>query len=206
MIPLLLIAALACAAVYGAFLTRAAPSMRRSAIKTAPLALGAVAAALAGAPALLIAGLGLSALGDLALSRDGEKAFLVGLGAFLAAHLAYVGLFAVSAEVGISGWRLAVCAALVAYSAGFYWRLQPRLGAMAAPVALYVAVIAVMGMSALFLDRPAVWIGALLFIASDSVLSLELFAWTDRPRVWAGRFIWVSYVAAQAAIGLGMMA
>jgi uncharacterized membrane protein YhhN len=76
---------------------------------------------------------------------------------------------------------------------------------MAAPVALYVAVIAVMGMAALFLDRPLVWIGALLFMASDSVLSLELFAWKDRPRPWTGRFIWTAYIAAQAGIGLGMM-
>lgn len=205
MIEALLIAALAAAAWYGASLTRTAPRMTRSVVKTVPLALGAVIAALVGGPALLIAGLALSALGDLALSRDGERAFLIGLGAFLAAHLAYIALFAVSAEVGISGWRLLACAGLVAYSAGFYWRLQPSLGPMAAPVALYVAVIAVMGMAALFLDRPLVWIGALLFMASDSVLSLELFAWKDRPRPWTGRFIWISYIGAQICIAAGFL-
>jgi uncharacterized membrane protein YhhN len=52
------------------------PSWRLSALKTLSTSLLAIIAWHMGGPALLVAGLTLSALGDLFLSRDGEKAFI----------------------------------------------------------------------------------------------------------------------------------
>ncbi len=199
------LAAAAAAAVYGLGMTGAPPSALRSVLKTVPLAAGAAAAWLAGAPGALVLGLGLSAAGDLALSRPGEGALKAGLGAFLAAHLAYIALFAGMAEAPLAGLRWIACGALVAYSGAFYWTIQPRLGGLSIPVAAYVAVIAVMGAASLFLDRPLVWIGAALFVASDSLLALELFVWSARRR-WSGQAVWWSYVAAQACIAGGVMA
>ena len=64
--------------------------MARSIRKSLPVALFAMAAVAEGAPVLLIAALALSAVGDFALSRPGSKAFLIGMIAFAAAHLAYI--------------------------------------------------------------------------------------------------------------------
>jgi uncharacterized membrane protein YhhN len=70
------------------------PSWRLSILKTLSTALLALIAWRMSGPALLVAGLALSALGDLFLSRDGEKAFISGLVSFLVAHVAYIVLFA----------------------------------------------------------------------------------------------------------------
>jgi uncharacterized membrane protein YhhN len=68
-------------------------SLLRSAVKTLAVALLGVLCILQQQPLLLVAALALSALGDWFLSRDGDKAFLFGLGSFLAAHVAYIALF-----------------------------------------------------------------------------------------------------------------
>ncbi len=81
-----------CAAGY-LFLTAQPPGILRSLAKTAAVALLALGGGLAGAPLLLVLALGLCALGDLFLSRDGESAFMAGVGAFAAGHLAYAALF-----------------------------------------------------------------------------------------------------------------
>ena len=80
-VPLLASATLAL--VYLLFLTDAAPSTLRSVVKTGAVALLAISAL--PVPLLALA-LGLSALGDLALSRDGDRAFLAGVAAFALAH------------------------------------------------------------------------------------------------------------------------
>lgn len=183
----------------------AAPSSLRSVVKTIPLAAGALAAWLAGAPAPLVAGLGLSAAGDLALSRPGERALRAGLAAFFAAHVAYVALFFGLAETPLTGWRLAAAGGAVAYAGAFYWIVQPRLGALSVPVAAYVAVIAAMAGTALFLDAPTAWLGAALFMVSDSVLALELFVWSARRR-WSGPIVWATYIAAQTCIAWAALA
>ena len=57
-------------------MTGNAASLLRSVVKTIPLLCFSLAAYLAGGPAFLVTGLFLSALGDLALSRRGDGAFL----------------------------------------------------------------------------------------------------------------------------------
>ncbi|HHL22192.1 MAG TPA: lysoplasmalogenase, partial [Aliiroseovarius sp.] len=94
--PALLAAGLVAALVYLVWVGRGA-SAGRSVLKTVPLAAFALWAWLADAPGLLVVALVLSALGDLALSRPGERAFLAGLVAFAFAHVAYVVLFSMLA-------------------------------------------------------------------------------------------------------------
>lgn len=193
------IAAAALAAGYGLTLLRAPTSLRRSMFKTAPVALLAAASALGDGPALLTAGLALSAIGDAALSREGDGAFRLGLGAFLLAHIAYIPLF----WNGAGGALYWVAAAVMAgYAAGAARWLWPHLGDMRPPVAVYMIAIAAMGVAALTAS-PLVMIGAILFVASDTVLAAETFVFKDAPRRWTPPVIWGAYAAAQILIYLG---
>lgn len=72
--------------------TGSRPSWTRSLHKALALAFFALAAWLAGAPALLVVALGLSVIGDFTLSRPGARAFLAGMLAFTLVHVAYIAL------------------------------------------------------------------------------------------------------------------
>ena len=91
---------------------------------------------------LIVAGLVLSAVGDLALIPRDRRSFLAGLVAFLLAHVVYTLAFAQHADplsLPPAGLLLIGLASLVLY---LYFR--PHLGRMKAPVAAYVAVITAM--------------------------------------------------------------
>jgi sterol desaturase/sphingolipid hydroxylase (fatty acid hydroxylase superfamily)/uncharacterized membrane protein YhhN len=130
------------------------------------------------AHALLVAALVASLAGDVALMVPGG--FLPGLVAFLLAHLAYVALFA--RGVGAMPSRGAA-AAVALHGLAMLAVLWPHLpGGLRAPVAAYVAVISAMGAQALgraLVRRDAASVataaGALLFVASDTVLALDRF-------------------------------
>lgn len=190
-----------------------AVSWKRSAIKTIPLAALAWLSFGEGGPWLLTAALALSVLGDLALAQeDDDRFFLAGLGAFLAAHIAYVALFATgSAGLAIlvaEPWRLAAALAICAFGIFMLIRLWPALdAAMRAPVMAYMLAIVAMGVAALTTRSPAVVAGAGLFIASDAILATERFLLgSNAPqRAATGPVIWITYIAAQIAITLGVL-
>lgn len=184
----------------------------RSVMKTAPVALFSLAALLSGAPWLLALGLALGAVGDFALSRKGEAAFMAGLGSFALAHLAYAVAFA-----GVEG-RLAFFdltalrwigfAALVIMAQSTVFWLLPHTGGLKRPVAAYVAIITAMGVAALHLPaaQGLAMLGAGLFVASDLVLSVELFRMEeDSPatRV-ASHLVWPLYWVGQGLILVGI--
>jgi len=112
----------------------------------------------------------------LMLPRD---AFVWGLVSFLVAHLFYIGAY-----VSRAGWQLnwLLLALFILYVAGLLYLLLPQAGAMRIPVMLYALVLMTMGWQA-----AALWavmrdvatllamVGALLFIASDSILALDKF-------------------------------
>lgn len=179
-LPVLL--AMLCAVAYLA-LTARPPGLPRSAVKTAAVALLAVAAVMAQAPLALSLALGLCALGDWFLSRPGEVAFRAGIAAFAAGHLAYVALFLghPAADPG----RLAQSPQLwIAVGLGLLGvlmaaRLAPHAGDLRGPVLAYIPIILGMGLAVLAL--PAVGSlalalpAALAFIASDLILATERF-------------------------------
>lgn len=134
----------------------------------------------------VLAGMGLSCLGDIALMLPMD-AFVPGLVAFLLAHVCYIVAF----RAGIHAGRgLGVAAVLLgAFAAGNLIALWPHLPAdMRVPVLAYVVVLAVMAILALArhcrvptpqgIDRRSTaWAagGAVLFVASDCLLAWDRF-------------------------------
>ncbi len=119
---------------------------------------------------LILAGLCLSAVGDALLLSAAERVFLAGVGAFLLAHLAYVGAFAPGARISLVA--AAILAAAAAAVMAWLWR---RLGPMRVPVLVYTAVISTMLLLGLGTARPLVLWGALLFYLSDLSVARDRF-------------------------------
>lgn len=189
------------ALIYGGWFCHRPPSLLRSVVKTVPIASLAILAAQSGAPIALVLALALSALGDLALSRDGHRAFRLGLGSFALAHLAYIVLFLTLAGTAPP---IVLALLLLAYAISTEVWLTPHTGDMRGPVRLYVVLITGMGLSAFALPGGLVLalIGAMAFMASDTLLAIQLFRLSpDSP--WQSRFaraLWVLYYGAQLLI------
>lgn len=161
---------------------------------------------------LIPLGLGLGALGDLCLALRGERFFLAGVGAFGLGHLAYAGGFLLqSAALGFDGmtaveWlALALLAALVLSTE--VW-LSPHTGTLRWPVRVYGVLIAAMGVAAILLPaQPGQgWLrlGAGLFIASDLMLSFQMFVVREANlRRRLALILWPAYWGGQALIAWG---
>ena len=200
------------AAVIYAFTLNMPQSLARSAAKTLSVAMLAVLAFMQGGPLLLGAALAVSAVGDAFLSRDGDKAFLGGLASFLAAHILYVPLFLRSGGgldlLGTESWRGAIALAMAAFAIVMLAALWRRVGpTLRLPIAVYVAAILAMGISALTTSNTLVIGGAILFMASDGLLAVEKFllAAISPHRVWTRYAVWVLYYVAQLTIALGFL-
>ena len=184
---LLLVLALAAAAADWAAVAAAdrgaprLPPRTRWITKPLPLLL-LIAAALVIDPAdplvraWFVAALACSLIGDVALLS--ARGFVVGLGAFLVAHLAYAGGFLAG------GLTPAALAAGVAAMLAFDLVVAPRLvralraggrGALAAPVVAYIAAISAMVAAAAGSLDPLALAGAILFAASDTLLAEQRF-------------------------------
>lgn len=130
-----------------------------------------------------LVGLILSLGGDVALMfHESRKAFMVGLVLFLLAHVAYTVVFTALGRT--SGWDVVSAAVLLAAGAGFYALIRPGLGAMRAPVILYmIAVSAMVNRAVSTLASPLfgvgqaamVAVGAVLFYVSDVILAAARF-------------------------------
>jgi len=142
------------------------------------LALGVARGLLASDPGtVLFVGLALSFVGDAALLSKDKKPFLVGLGAFLLAHVAYAIAFARSGlDMGVlpfSGAALAV----VGFSV-LRWLWPHVKGSMRGPVVLYILAITVMvALAAARLGPSSATVlnGAVLFMISDVFVARERF-------------------------------
>ena len=128
---------------------------------------------------LVSAGIVLSVAGDLALIWDSDRAFLVGLAAFLLAHLAYVLAFL---GVAVFSPVVALVAIVVAVSTTVMLRaIWAGAAGMHGPTIAYGAVISAMVVSATAAaGGPLRWggaaaIGAALFYMSDASLALNRF-------------------------------
>ncbi|MBN1613174.1 MAG: lysoplasmalogenase [Deltaproteobacteria bacterium] len=152
---------------------------------------------------LLTAALVLSAGGDIALAvGEGVTYFMAGLVLFLFAHLVYTALFAMDFHRQLS--RLSIVILLVLYSTAMGCYLKPTLGPMTLPVFFYLAVITVMASLAAFRSPPGylVLAGALLFMASDSLLAVNRFR---MPLPAADLLVMATYYAAQFCIAWGFV-
>jgi uncharacterized membrane protein YhhN len=159
------------------------------------LAVGVLARSPGPYGAWMLAGLALGAVGDVALLGDGKRAFLVGLGAFLLGHIAYV--VGIAQLVSPREWLGPLAALPIAVAIGVLAHLWPRLGAMRGPVILYVAAIATMVVGALAArEHTQLVVGAVLFFASDYAVARDKFiakelvtkAW-GLPAYYAGQLL-----------------
>jgi uncharacterized membrane protein YhhN len=186
-------------------------------LKPLPILLFILIAALAEPPisatyrALIIAGLIFSAAGDIFLALPQDR-FVWGLGSFLVAHLFYVAAFVSVGGFGFTWWI--VLAALL-YGAAMLAVLWPSVGTrLRLPVAVYLAVILIMGWQAAerwaAVDSPSArlaLIGAALFIISDSVLALNKFRGGFPGGHRAARIVtMLTYYSAQWLLALSVQA
>lgn len=178
-------------------------------VKTGSTALLAVWAYLSGGPGLLVAALALSSLGDLFLAKEEERWLMPGMAAFFAAHVAYVILF-FGLEAAPRGLLNTGAQLTLVFGGAFFVRwLSPWLGKMRPPVFAYAIVILVMGAAALRLDLAylPVILGAIMFIASDMILSLQLFKKpADQPAgIVPSLAVWDLYFFGQLLIAWGVL-
>ena len=150
-----------------------------------------------------------SLTGDLLLIFQQQKSlfFLLGLSAFLLAHIFYIIFFhGVRIRESIAGrwWLLLI---VVLYYALLMALLSDYLGNMKLPVRIYGVVISFMLMLGLHMYylkiKNAGWLlllGALLFVISDSVLAINKFY---RPFEQADFFTMLTYGIAQLFITKG---
>lgn len=202
-IMLIMTAAFMAAVYFFVFCYRGA-SWPKSVVKTLSVLLLAIAGWFGGAAWLLIAGLGLSALGDYLLSRDQDQLFLAGVGAFAAAHIAYVFLFLTTSGAGVyqlSAMDWKIIAGLMVFGLVMMTLLYKHAGDLRIAVCLYVPIILAMGISALMIPGGylGVVIAAFLFMVSDSVLATEMFLLRDNHplRRITPFVIWSTYWLAQ---------
>lgn len=165
---------------------------------------------------LIQAGLLFSLFGDVALMFQhlDEFNFLIGLGAFFIAQLCYTLAFAQNISETNGGQGLLVGSLLAAAVAGYGFifasDILPRVDEVLRPaVLIYAIAICAMGMlAALRFGRTytqsfaLVLVGAVLFIASDSLLATNRFA---RPLVHAPWSVMLTYGLGQVLIAAGAL-
>ena len=130
--------------------------------------------------------------------------FIIGLVAFLLAHVMYIVGFTKLKNSTTKVERLAIIVFFLAYSATLVIFLWPGLGNMKAPVMLYALVLTIMGVLGVIkstTNHPYITFGVLFFVASDSILALNKFL-IDVP--FNGVLIMGTYIAAQWLIVAGV--
>lgn len=157
---------------------------------------------------MLVLALAACAVGDFCLSRDGERFFMAGVGAFALGHLGYIALFLSHSDRApirlLQMPQLAFVLALIGVGVAMSIVLAPRAGALKGPVLCYIPIILGMGLAALSLPGQGglVWVlpAALMFVLSDLALATETFvlAPDHTARQVTPYVIWVSYWGAQA--------
>ncbi len=194
------------------FLTNHPPSYARTVSKVMSTALLTVIAWMAGGPVLLLVALALSVVGDLFLALRGDNTFLVGLGGFLLAQVAYTFLFVPFLHtppypLGLTG-TIVVALAVAAFMVAVTRALIPALGAnMRLPIAVYIGAIFCMALAAVVFNSLTIAAGACLFVVSDALIAIERFLMGpgSAHRSWTGPVIWVTYYLAQVLLLLGVL-
>lgn len=185
-----------------------AESWPRSAVKTVATAALAAIALIPG-PSLLALGLVLCVAGDFALSRPGPRAFLSGVAAFAAGHIALTAAFLTHPAADparlAAAPRLALLTALALTGLAIARMVLRRAKAPLRPALLaYIPVILSMTIAAATLPASGptapILPGAVLFAASDTLLACALLL----PRVPRAlpRAVWATYWPAIALFAL----
>lgn len=162
----------------------------------------------------LITALAFCWAGDVILMFEGELYFMLGLAAFLVAHVFYIFTFRqfsfddhTDSIQGIQRLRFAF--PVILYGTGLVVILFPHLDDLVIPVLIYALVLTIMVIQALLRYARTetssfifVFIGALLFMISDSLLAVNKFM---EPISGSGFWIMSTYVIAQFLIVKGLL-
>ena len=148
-------------------------------------------------------------LGDVVLMVESfnENIFLIGLLSFLFAHLIYIRFFSIIRMREKIKMKPGLILLVVVYYSGLIYLLFNVLQEMKIPVMVYGIVISIMFLLALHMlfvrNKEAgklMLLGALLFVASDSILAINKFYSSFE---YAGIAIMLTYGIAQLLITLG---
>ncbi len=158
---------------------------------------------------LIILALLCSLIGDVALLFESldPMYFIIGLAAFLIAHIMYI--LAFLKDRNPRSKPLGFIIMLLVYASVLFYVLKSGLGDMLLPVLVYMLVILGMSTSAYMRQKKEaiasynwVCIGALLFMISDSILALNKFY---QPVAWSAVSIMLTYALAQYCIVIGVL-
>lgn len=149
-----------------------------------------------------------SLIGDVLLMFVNKSAnfFMSGLVAFLIAHIMYISVFYKSRNKIAN--KLPIIVILLIYASGLFYFLIDGLGEMLIPVLLYLLVILTMATTAFIRKRSnrdsykLVFVGAVFFMISDSLLALNKFY---EPLPFSKISIILTYALAQYLIVLGIL-
>lgn len=157
------------------------------------------------------AALGLSVAGDtlLLFANSNEQYFILGLSAFLLAHIFYIRCFHfIRIQAALTGkWYTALIVGIYYFFIMSF--LIPHLGTLKIPVLLYGMVISFLLLLAMQLyelpdNKTArlILTGVLFFVVSDSTLAINKFY---RPAAWGGWAIMLTYTGAQWLLTKGLI-
>ncbi|MEN9506534.1 MAG: hypothetical protein RI958_2460 [Actinomycetota bacterium] len=141
--------------------------------------------------------------GDVALLPAVDR-FVIGLGMFLAGHLAFVVMFV---ALGLDRWWMAVAGAVVTVmGAGLVGRriiagAVERDPGLAYPVRAYLAIISLMVVVGWGTGIAAAFVGSALFLLSDSVLGWRQFVGGRR---WMAPVVMMTYHGALVGLALSL--
>jgi uncharacterized membrane protein YhhN len=144
----------------------------------------------------------LSLAGDVFLMLPADR-FVAGLGSFLGAHLAYIVGLRVDGGplVALVPAGVAVAAVAGALARPILRAVRASRPALAGPVGAYMVVIAAMVTAAIASGVVPAAVGAVLFLASDTLIAWERFV---APRRWHRLAIIVTYHLGQAGLVLSL--
>ncbi|MBO3100205.1 lysoplasmalogenase [Gelidibacter pelagius] len=133
--------------------------------------------------------------------------FMLGLVSFLLAHVFYIVIFWKQRNTKTN--PVGLIAILIMYAIGLFYLLKNSLGDLLIPVIFYIVVILAMVIAA-FLRRGKVskisfflvFLGAILFVISDSILALNKFY---MPLRFSSISIMLTYALAQYFIVMGLL-
>ncbi len=174
-------------------------------LKVTPMLIAAwtIARALSPAAALpLVIGFVAAALGDFFLAFSRPDFFFYGLGCFLITQIAYSIAFFSHRHDTLDRWPWWL--PIVFFGAVILAWMMPSLGQNLLPVTFYVTALTVMAIAASGVGaRPGrIFIGALLFVVSDSLIGIERFV-ADFP--FSVQAIIATYMIAQYLIFTGAL-
>lgn len=162
---------------------------------------------------LIFTGLFFSLAGDIALLFGaGGNFFLIGLAAFLVAHIFYSIAFFRDYKYDPQASKKyghLMLFVMATFTIAFYIWLRPYLGEMKIPVMAYMVIISTMAILAGYryqrvnpLSFQLILAGAIFFIVSDTLLAINKFV---MPFLYSGVFIMATYMLAQFLITMGAL-